>query len=178
MNRRSTHTNGWVNFPVDHPEWQNTNEGGMFVKLVVCDNRNFDNRFGICCGVNVWDQITEQLIADDRRPMPEDCFGLEHYANEEEFVRAYDDEVRKKREWEEYHFPYINEKHPTDRSYTSRPYLASIVMGSTGWSGYRDGVGLWHCGYNDLTEEGRALYDNIARLYPSCNLHLLTFLDT
>ena len=178
MNRRSTEKNGWVNFPVDHPDWKNTKEGGMFVKLVVCDDRDFDDQFGVCCGVNVWDRVTEQLIADDRRAQPKDCLGLEHYASEAEFVQAFEEEVRKKREWEEYHFPYINEKNSSDLSYTSRPYLASIVMGSTGWSGYRDGVGLWHCTYDDLTVEGRALYDSIAKLYPGCNLHLLTFLDT
>lgn len=178
MNRRSNEKNGWVNFPVNDPSWQNTKEGGMFVKLVVCDDRDFDDQFGVCCGVNVWDQVTEQLIADDRRPQPEDCLSLEHYASEAEFVQAFEDEQRKKREWEEYHFPYINEKHPTDRSYTSRPYLASIVMGSTGWSGYRDGVGLWHCTYDDFTEDGKNLYNSIQKLYSNCTLHLLTFLDT
>lgn len=178
MNRRSTDMNGWVNFPVNDPNWQNTKEGGMFVKLVVCDDREFDERFGVCCGVNVWDQVTEQLIADDRRPMLEDCGGLEQYTSEEEFIQAHEEGVRKIREWEQYHFPYINEKHPTDRSYTSRAYLASIIMGSTGWSGYRDGVGLWHCTYNDLTEEGKTLYNSLQTLYSGCVLHLLTFLDT
>lgn len=180
MNRRSNEKRGWVNFPVDHPDWENTNEGGMFVKLVVCDNRKFDDKFGVCSGVNVFDQVTEQLVADDQRPMPEDCLGLEKYASEEEFIQAFEEEVRKKREWEEYHFPYINEKHKPDRSYTSRPYLASIIMGSTGWSGYSysDGVGLWHCTYNDLTEEGKTLYDSLQKLYEGCTLHLLTFLDT
>ena len=178
MNRRSTEKNGWVNFPVDHPDWKNTKEGGMFVKLVVCDDRDFDDQFGVCCGVNVWDRVTEQLIADDQRPMPEYTLGLEHYASEEEFIQAFEEEVRKKREWEEYHFPYINEKNSSDLSYTSRPYLASIVMGSTGWSGYSDGVGLWHCTYNDLTEEGKTLYNTLQKLYDGCTIHLLTFLDT
>ena len=73
MNRRSTEKNGWVNFPVNDPSWQNTREGGMFVKLVVCDDREFDDKFGVCCGVNVFDRVTEQLIADDRRPRPEDA---------------------------------------------------------------------------------------------------------
>lgn len=173
MNRRSTEKNGWVNFPVDHPDWKNTKEGGMFVKLVVCDDRDFDDRFGICCGVNVFDQVTEQLIADDQRPMPEYALGLEHYASEEEFVQAFEEEVTKKREWEQYHFPFIHES-----LYTSRPYLASIILGSTGWSGYCDGVGLWHCTYSDLTEEGKTLYDSIQKLYDGCTLHLLTFLDT
>lgn len=180
FSRRSTHKNGWVNFPVDNPDWQNTKEGGMFVKLVVCDNRKYNDKFGICCGVNVFDQVTEQLIADDRRPQPKDCDGLEQYTSEAEFVRAFEEEQRKKREWEEYHFPFINEKHPSDRSSTSRPYLASIILGSTGWSGfsYSDGVGLWHCTYSDLTSEGKDLYDSLKSLYPGCTLHLLTFLDT
>ncbi len=176
MNRRSTDMNGWVNFPVNDPRWRSTNEGGMFVKLVVCDNREFDKKFGVCCGVSVRDTLSEVLIADDKRPEPKHQFAQEDFASKDAWLAAVEAEQSAIRRWEEYHFPHMNDEN--DPSYNSRDYLAVIIMGSTGWSGYSDENGLWHCTYDDLTGEGKALYDSIQRLYPECELHLLTFLDT
>lgn len=48
MQRRSNATSGWVRFPVDDPAWKSSGEGGMLVKLVVCDNREFGEQFGVC----------------------------------------------------------------------------------------------------------------------------------
>jgi hypothetical protein len=63
--------------------------------------------------------------------------------------------------------------------YISRPYLAAIVLGTTGWSGWHTSEErYWSCTFEDLTPEGKALYRMLAQLYPGCTLHLLTYLDT
>jgi hypothetical protein len=173
MKRRSTHVSGWVNFPVDDPSWKNTNEGGMVVKLVVCDNREFDKRFSVCCGGEITDLMTESLVGDDRRPQP---VHAENYGSAEAIL-----EERKAIEaWNEYHFPrmYDTNADGVDR-YLSRGYLAAIVMGTTGWSGWNESEGrYWQCGFDDLSYSGKVLYRKIEKLYPGCELHLLTFLDT
>lgn len=170
MNRRSNDTNGWVNFPVNDPAYKNTREGGMLVKLVVVDDREFDKQFGICSGVHVTDTLSESLIADDIRPRPV-------YNGEYNSVEDVEQEQRDLNKWEEYHFPSINDtKYP---DYTSRPYLAAVVLGSTGWSGWHEERGeLWHCTYDDLNLQGKALYNSLQNLYWGCKIHLLTFLDT
>jgi hypothetical protein len=173
MNRRSSEVQGWVNFPVDHPGWRNTKEGGMFVKLVVCDDRDFDEKLGVCAGVHVHDVLSEVLVNDDQRPYPT------HFDVQEDDPRAIEkitEVYEKQREWDEYHYPHMHDAE--DRHYCSRSYLCSMVLGSTGWSGYDDNLGLWRCTYDDLTEEGKSLYNTIQWLYPGCKLHLLTFLDT
>ena len=173
MNRRSTDKNGVVNFPVDDPSWHNSREGGMFVKLVVCDDREFDEQYGICCGVHVYDFLSETLIGDDVRPRPE---TIRIDDNDPDFLSKSDHFDRLQAEWEEYHFPHMNDaKKP---KYYSRTYLCSMILGSTGWSGFRDDGKQWICFYDDLTEEGKLLYNQVIQLYPGCTLHLLTFLDT
>ena len=73
----------------------------------------------------------------------------------------------------ENHYPQLTD------SYDSIPYLAAIVMGSTGWSGFDWEAGnYWNCTFDDLTDEGKALYNQIQALYPDHQLQLLTFLDT
>lgn len=177
MNRRSTDKDGCVNFPIESQQWQNSKEGGMFVKLVVIDPHEFDDAFGVCCGVYVADQLTECLVGDDRRPYPGYTATLEQFNSHEEFIAAIDQEQKNVQEWDEYHYPFINDK--DEQSSTSRPYLASIVLGSTGWSGFNAETGkIWTCNYSDLTDQGKTVYDTIQTLYPGCDLHLLTFLDT
>lgn len=147
---------GWVNFPINDARFQNTGEGGMFVKLVVCDDRDYDDRFGVCCGVHVIDMMSESLIADDRYPLDDD------------------DDYRR---MESFHFPHL--KSNDFFRYNSREYLAAIVLGSTDWSGWDDERGdYWSCTFDDLSDEGKALYRQLEALYPGCTLHLLTFLDT
>ncbi len=173
MQRRSAVVSGWVKFPVDDPAWKNSHEGGMFVKLVVCDNREFDDQFGVCSGVSVFNVLSESFIADDRRPRPA---PLENY-DTPEAVQA---EQKAMADWDAYHFPSLEGPQESGVGrFLSRPYLASIVLGSTGWSGWSDTEGRsWMCRFDDLTDEGKALYRQIEALYPGCELHLLTFLDT
>lgn len=173
MNRRSSAVSGEVRFPVDDPNWMNSEEGGMVVKLVVCDNRDFDNQFGICCGASVTDILSDSLIGDSLRPKP---ISAENYDSIESLMAEQD----ARSAWEAYHFPRIaDESVDGVERYLSRDYLASMVLGTTGWSGWNEAEGrYWECRFDDLTNAGMALYRQVEALYPGCELHLLTFLDT
>lgn len=173
MQRRSNTISGWVNFPVDNPDWENSGEGGMVVKLVVCDNRDFDNQFGMCFGASVTDLMDESFIGDDRRSRP---VPPENYESADSIKAEQDAKCA----WEAYHFPKLAESTMKGvERYLSRPYLAALVIGSTGWSGWHEAEErYWECRFDDLTDEGKVLYTQLESLYKGCDLHLLTFLDT
>jgi hypothetical protein len=138
----------------------------MVVKLVVCDNREFDDQFSVCCGGQITDLLSEPLVGDDRRPQP----SVEDMLEERKLIE----------DWNKYHFPYMYDDDADGIGrYLSREYLAAIVMGTTGWSGWNESEGrYWQCGFDDLSYSGKVLYRKIEKLYPGCELHLLTFLDT
>lgn len=166
---------GYVNFPVKDPDYENSGEGGMFVKLVVVDKKN---KCSMCCGDYIIDMLGECFIGDDKRPRPNPDYSK--CKNVEDIYKC----QRREDKWQEYHFPNINNKSPRfveqilDK-YCSRNYKAVIVMGSTGWSGWNTKKKVnWVCSYRDLTPKGEILYHLIEKLYPGCDLHLLTFLDT
>lgn len=162
MQRRSQAVEGCVNFPVHQPS---TNEGGMLVKLWVIDRQPFDDAYGMCCGVSVFDQASETFLGTDKEGFPDDSYVWTPGHTPEEFSRAHDKSAAEQTQWLEKFF--TGEHHEN-----SIPLLAAIVMGSTGWSG--DFI----CKYEDLTDDGKAIYDSMAKLYPKAELHLLTFLDT
>ena len=170
---------GAVAFPVDNPTWRNSGEGGMFVKLVVVDDRDYDDSdWTICCGVSVSDLKSEELVGDDQLDPP--ALRFEEGEAPEEALQALDEHDRAARAWEERHFPSLNDEAAKGHGrYLSRNYLAAVTLGNTGWSGFSDALErYWHCTHDDLTSEGKALYASFQKLYPGCTLHLLTFLDT
>lgn len=173
MQRRSSAVSGYVRFPVDDPAWRNSMEGGMVVKLVVCDIRAFDDQFALCSGASVTDVLSESFVGDDRRPCqqpPQNYDSIEAVHAEQHAVA----------QWESYHFPNLADDAVQGvERYVSRGYLAVLVLGTTGWSGWSEAEGrCWQCRFTDLTDEGKALYRQIEALYAGCELHLLTFLDT
>lgn len=174
MRRRSLEMSGCVNFPVSDPLWNNSGEGGMVVKLVVVNNTDFDapDNFEVCCGAHVFDVYSEPLIGDDARKRPE---VLGEYDSAESVMA----EQLAFREWEAYHYPHLHDEPFSRGNELSRPYLAVVVLGSTGWSGWSDELGRsWSCTYQDLSDDGKRLYEMMRSLYPGCALHLLTFIDT
>ena len=151
MDRRSKTSRGYVNFPVDSEKWKSSGEGGMFIRLVVAEKKDipFDDLWMVCCGGYNYTTLDESYQVDD-------------LGNPEE-----------------YHFPNINNYEGTDESrYDSVGYLAALTIGSTGWSGW-NGDEHWHCTYEDLTLEGKQLYDSLKALYgDKYQVLLQTWLDT
>ena len=132
MARRTNNMHGWVNFPVNDADYTSSNEGGMFVRLVVEGVENFM----VCCGGGNSFVEDEVLSGTDNNS-----------------VHSFLDNC-------------------------SSDYLCIITLGSTGWSGWNDEAGYWKCSYDDLTSDGKALYQHILALYPEGKLTLQTWLDT
>lgn len=155
---------GWVNFPIKNPTFRNTKEGGMFVRLVVVDKTGLENymkRWMPCCGGYQNFIMDESFIGDD-------YFDSTGHEDDPAF---------------EYHFPWYAVKNDEDDNpsarYSSIDYLAIITLGATGWSGWNKILEApWVCTYDDLTEEGKALYNQFKKLYPGSTLFLQTWLDT
>jgi hypothetical protein len=185
MNRRNPNARvGFVNFPIE--TIQSSGEGGQIVRLVVLDtiaDLGGTEQFIPCCGGMSLFYYDECFLGDD---LPEEQYDagpepdydadpavwLARYTK----LSAHEDRIRRTRN--ERYFPSLNDNvKPGDvhyeHKYQSIAVLASILLGATGWSS-----GTWKCSYNDLTEDGRAYYDLTQKLYPGCELRLLTFLDT
>lgn len=157
MKRKTKAVSGWVNFPVDSELWRDTEEGGISVKLVVTDNQESNHQHGLCFGSSVTDILATKLVGE---------------------VRTLEINISVK-EAEEYHFPFLDRDNVGVEQIMSRDYMAVIVIGSTGWSGFSDETGrYWNCSFSDLTDDGKAFYGQLQRLYPNCQVHFLTFLDT
>jgi len=175
MRRGENVSEGFVNFPFDSPDYPIAGGRGMFVKLVVLESApDSTEPLGMCCGVIVSDMRQEILVGDDLRPyvdrhIPDDAKG-------EEILKYMDEGQKAQLEWMRFHFP--REGGEGLEAYISRGYRASIVMGSTGWSGYSNTAGNWRATFDDLTDDGKALYRLMQQLNPGCPVHLLTFLDT
>lgn len=175
--RRTSAMAGCVRFPVEDPRFRSTREGGMFVKLVVVDDRDYQKSdWNICCGALVQDSLTESFIGDDQAPTPR--LDIDPTAPPETLLAAMKAHDTAHREWEARHYPNLRDDDDARRE-NSRPYVAAMLLGITGWSGFdEEAERYWQCSFDDLTLEGQALYRSLQALYPGCVLHLLTFLDT
>lgn len=153
MNRRSSAVTGYVNFPIDDPNYTNSREGGMFVRLVVMD-KSMGNGWMQCCG------------GDNLCLYDEDFVGSDGGEDEATLFPRMNDDIK-------------SDDLDFYTKYMSYPFLAVLTIGSTGWSGWNDFEGRqFVCTYNDLTEKGKRLYDSLKELYKGCELRLLTWLDT
>ena len=157
--RRTTDVTGNVRFPVDSPEWRNTGEGGMFVRLVVMGDAPLPREQFYCCGGENYIRLDERLIGTDAAQTGK----LDYQDNWREWAAAREREHNR-------HFPGDN--------HVSAPYLAVLTLGSTGWSGYSERKGYWLCRQDDLTAEGKTLYAALKAAYPQATLVLQTWLDT
>jgi len=177
---------GFVNFPTE--KFPSTGEGGVFVRLVVLDTKGdeeYMNRYVPCCGGYVSFFIDETFLGDDLRDGLVRKLGPEPKTPKTETDRrgwkarhTFWEKVSKiSRETELRYFPGLedspSEEASKDRDrYLSRSFVATVLLGATGWSN------SWRCRVRDLTPEGKALYKNFQKLYPGCEIRLLTFLDT
>lgn len=167
--RRSTQVRGFVDFPINDPDYKNSGEGGMFVRLVVAENDE-NSYWGVCCGGTQSILYDEQLLGDD----------IARDLSFEESVVSFSEGFPS----ENFHFPRLREafNEPPGKldPYLSVPYLSIITLGTTGWSGWNESSGeYFRCRYENLTAEGKALYDSIKKLYEGKGtLYLQTWLDT
>lgn len=156
--RRTNAIRGFVNFPVESEEFKSTGEGGMFVRLVVVPE--YDNHPDeiACCGGRNHILCDETLITGDkdRNIETHPCYSEYHLQ----------------------HYPRINKGHSVENE-LSIGYYAVITLGSTGWSGFSDKKEFyWECTFEDLTEEGKAIYRSMQALFPHSDVELQTWLDT
>lgn len=167
--RDATAVVGFVNFPIDRIE--SSGEGGCFVRLVVIDPRvqsAFEEKYMPCCG-------GDQNIFLDESFLGDDLFDNTYPSDDNDL--SWKDRDRRYSEVEARYFP--NLKNLDENTYrdayrfVSIPFLCAMTIGATGWSS-----GEWVCTRNDLTPEGLALVDMLEKLYPNCEIRLLTFLDT
>lgn len=170
---------GYVNFPVDDPEWECSKEGGMLVRLVVYEPEN--QNWMQCSGGYQHVYYDQDLLTDDttgRWSTPVDP----EEQDPETLMRAMMEDQKNREDLEEKHFPHVNtgfefNANLYEKRYMSRPYLCVMTMGSTGWSGTNE-EGYWYCTYDDLTPEGKELYNALSKLYENCVVELVTWLDT
>ncbi len=154
--RRTKEVQGCINFPIDDPKYRCTGEGGMFVRLVVLAEE--DGSDVVCSG------------------------GDHNFLYDESFLG--DDSGRPDREAIDECFPCINDAGiPYDeiyRKYASIPCLVTMVIGSTGWSGWteEDGGHYFRATRDYLTPLGWNLYEAVQDAYPGKKIRLQTWLDT
>lgn len=194
MNRRKLIQSGMVNFPMSAET--NTHEGGMYVRLYVMDT---DDGIGECCGTNTFEEFQDVFVGSDITKAAQ--IAAEAVVREQWFVeddlsieaKPYADqsaeELAKMRKAYEDRFEMEKTLAQESRAavcalnahgyQTSHALVANILMGSTGWSGSnKTGEIYFICEYQDLTDEGKVVYDTMQKAYPTCKLALMTFLDT
>jgi hypothetical protein len=169
---------GFVNFPTK----DSTGEGGNFVRLVVLDtkgDKEYMRRYVPCCGGYVSFHMDDCFVGDDLRDEQIEKLGPEPTWDRktDKGWPAYHRHMKKveklSRENELRYFPGLyGENHDDPNRYMSRAFLAVMTIGATGWSG------SWRATYKDLTREGKDLYRSFQKLYPGCEIRLLSFLDT
>jgi hypothetical protein len=176
MNRRSNIVKGMVNFPINNKDFDNTQEGGMFIRLVVEPRKD-----SIVCSGGLTSVLhDETYLGDDNRELDFKALSEEEQSklNPEQLNQYLQTEQEARDRYVEYTFPNLKENN-FELQYHSRPYLAVVIMGSTGWSGFSYETGeYFRCRYENLSDEGKSLYQKIKDLYPGEKLTLQTWLNT
>ena len=195
MNRRELIQSGMVNFPMSAET--NTHEGGMYVRLYVMDT---DDGIGECCGTNTFEEFQDVFVGADITKAAQ--IAAEAVVREQWFVE--DDPSIENKPYADRSVEELAEMNKVfedrfkmeetlsrdakravvrtcdEHGYqTSHALVANILMGSTGWSGSNKAGEIYFiCEYQDLTSDGKAVYDMMQKAYPTCKLALMTFLDT
>ena len=173
-------TKGLVNFPTDSPDFKDSGEGGLYVKLVITVDQDYSgsSQF-MCCvdGGGTYTLYDNVFVGDD--------FNHPVESGPEREIQTIDDILADKGPVaQQFHFPNFHKKDDEVefwlKKYLSMEYMAVVMMGSTSWSGWSEEVGhYWRATYADLTDDGKALYDSLRGLYgPNAVPFLQTWLDT
>lgn len=167
MRTRSNDVIGMVNFPVDSDEYENTNEGGMFVQLWCFEDDKFADE-SVYYG-SVYSMMSESLIGTDEEANTDNFHEIEQGKDPMNWVQSF--------ALEEKLFPLI--KREVEHQYSSKELIACVTMGVTGWSGFnKNNNDTWRCKYEDLNDAGKSIYDSLKLAYPKSKLLLVTWLDT
>lgn len=167
MARRTTEIHGMVNFPVSTP---GTQEGGMYVRLWAVPK----DGGGLCHGTETAELLDSVFVGADTIQVQQ---TINRARMEQEWLTPVDSVERMneldnlEKELDAQTTGKFYHETP-ERTRWSLPLAASVMLGSTGWSG--DFI----CTYEDLNDRGKQLYDFFKAHYSHCDLHLLTFLDT
>lgn len=167
MARRTNNIHGMVNFPVHTPS---TQEGGMYVRLWAVPRKGG----GLCAGTEAAELLDSVFVGADTIKEQQ---SINRARMEQEWLVPIDS-VERVNELDKLEKELDAQTtgsffHETpERTRWSLPLSASVILGSTGWSG--DFI----CTYEDLNDAGKQLYDFFKDNYSHCDLHLLTFLDT
>lgn len=149
MKRRTTEVHGFVKFPTESPLYRQSGEGGLSVFIVVRESSTAPDAEYPIC-------VTPPIL----------LYAAEVLVGPQQA--------------EGHHFPYLQNLRVRlkDRN-LSTPYLACILIGSTGWSGCDNATAhYWEANLDDLTEDGIALFSLLSKLFPASLVELLTWLDT
>lgn len=159
---------GFVRFPIDDPRFKDSREGGTFIRLVVVEPE--DGVWMPCPSGRQHVVYGGQYVGDDLRDRPE--------ATNEAWpgIEALQALTLANERYDEFHFPHLYDGFDEYRQ-LSRPYLAALTIGAVERSFVSDSD-YWRCQYEDLTAQGKALYELIRSLYRGCEIYLQTWLDT
>lgn len=168
--RRTDAVSGWVNFPINDPNFKSTQEGGMIVFLAVIPTYlDFETDWARCCGSNqIFLNLSESFIGTDIEPNHDNFYDIDEITPgmKQEFPI------------EDKYFPHANDEENPE--YHSIHLLTCIELGNTGWSGWNNKTEeYWRCTFDDLNDDGKALYRSMRALYGrNAENRLFTFLDT
>lgn len=184
-------------FPTADPRFEHTGEGGLYVQLVAIPSRDFD--FMVCDGGGIQTLAQSTLVGDDvtslpplpERPKPgSKGMGMFRWrgrpllgkADYDQQVRDYQDHLDRRRTMlSQIYYPgrvKIYDVPPVKKP-LSIDFYAVVTLGSSGWVGYdKDTDKYWSCTFDDLTDDGRALYKTLQGLFgETAYLALQTWLD-
>ncbi len=150
---------GYVNFPLHDKRYLDTGEGGMFVHLVVLSDDAYPLGVGIRYPSGEFSYLyNETLVGSD---ILGDSVATECIL----FPRLL--------------FHRKDDMNSIYERYLSAGVLCVLTLGATNWSGFDEQRGAYFvASYDDLTTEGKALYEAIRALYPNNAIYLITWLDT
>ena len=152
LRRNGTSNSGYIKWPT---ELLNTKEGGSWVYLVVASHEMFDkDKFVNCCYNGA--TLNRGLIVDPS-----------HRDDDQGPTRI-----------EKRFFPNCRAVLGCDdpNAHQSVDLLAAICLGTSGGTWYHADR-PWSCSYDDLDQNGKALYDSVKQLY-NREPTLLTYIDT
>lgn len=159
---------GFVKFPTDLPC---ITDKKMWINIVAFDILNArDKTFSEYADTHLY--LDGDFISDDLLNKPTHNKVFEQTSIDELLKVELDNQI-----YEQLYFPNINCEYIHD--YDSSKWISTPLLNSTlvGWSDktYIFNDNIWHCSYNDLTDDGKEMYHLFKKLYNTKEVRILTF---